>query len=222
MSDRVEFDAQEYWNGYYQTFNEFNPSPFCTYVIQNFLNEKDAVIELGCGNGRDGLSLAQSSTFYQGIDVSEQAILRAQHLFQAHGITQTKFALTMGDFAEVQRPKLHVDTRLIVYSRFSLHADNEYAQQKLFTQLDAVLHPGDLILIEVRTIHDELFGIGEKVGRNAYVTDHFRRFLDPEDFPAVLPERFSLKSKKVEKGFAPYDGADPVVMRLEIEVSDGP
>jgi SAM-dependent methyltransferase len=222
MSDLAEFDAQEYWNLYYQTFNEFNPSPFCTYVIENFVKENDAVVELGCGNGRDGLSLVESSAFYQGIDVSEQAILRAQHLFESHGITQNKYALEMGNFAEVQRPELPTGTRIIVYSRFSLHADSEDAQQELFTQLNSILYPGDLILVEVRTIHDELFGIGEKVGRNAYVTDHFRRFLDPDDFPAVLPESFGLKSKKVERGFAPYEGADPIVMRLEIEVTNGP
>jgi len=221
MDVRVEFDAQEYWNSYYRTFSEFNPSPFCAFVISNFVRENDAVIELGCGNGRDGLALVQSCSFYQGIDVSEQAIQRARHLFQSHGVNPNKFALVTDDFTEVFRPKSPAGTRAVVYSRFSLHADSEHAQQQLFAKLDTILHTGDLILIEVRTIHDELFGVGEKVGRNAYVTDHFRRFLDPEDFPALLPRRFSLKSKVVERGFAPYEGADPKVMRLEIEVTDG-
>jgi uncharacterized SAM-dependent methyltransferase len=221
MNNHVEFDAQEYWNDYYQTFSELNPSPFCASVISNFVKENDVIVELGCGNGRDGLALVQSCSFYQGIDVSEQAIKRAQHLFQSHGVNQDKFALATDNFVEVYLPKSPTGSRTVVYSRFSLHADSEHAQQQLFAKLDTILHTGDLILIEVRTIHDELFGVGEKVERNAYVTDHFRRFLDPGDFPSVLPRRFNLKSKAVARGFAPYGGADPKVMRLEIEVTDG-
>ena len=215
----MDSDAQKYWNVYYQSFKEVSPSPFCSYVMHNFLDVKDTVLELGCGNGRDGLSLAQNCTHYQGVDVSEEAIHQASLLFETQGLQAEKYELLVNDFSSVTRPTTALG-RVIVYSRFSLHADSEAAQQGLFNRLNQTLHEGDLLLIEVRTIHDELFGVGTNVDRNAYFSDHYRRFLDPEDFPALLPNRLKLLTKLVERGFAPYAGADPKIMRLFIEVID--
>ena len=34
-------------------------------------------------------------------------------------------------------------------------------------------------MIETRTIYDELFGVGKKISENEYLTDHYRRFVNP-------------------------------------------
>jgi cyclopropane fatty-acyl-phospholipid synthase-like methyltransferase len=215
----MDSDTKKYWNVYYESFDEVRPSPFCSYVMHNFLDVKDTVLELGCGNGRDGLSLARNCTHYQGFDVSKEAIHQASLLFDTQGLQAENYELLANDFSSVTRPTTALG-RVIVYSRFSLHADSETVQQSLFNRLNQTLHKGDLLLIEVRTIYDELYGVGTNVDRNAYISDHYRRFLDPGDFPALLPNRLKVLTKLVERGFAPYAGADPKVMRLFIEVSD--
>ena len=70
-------------------------------------------------------------------------------------------------------------------------------------------------MIEARTIHDELYGKGEQVARNAFMSDHFRRFIDPQEFLEKVSKNFTVDSFKVERNFAPYKDEDPMVMRIE-------
>ena len=37
----------------------------------------------------------------------------------------------------------------------------------------------EYIFIETRTIYDELYGVGRKMKKNEFFSDHYRRFIDP-------------------------------------------
>ena len=206
-----------YWKRFYKQHDPDSPSAFCDFVIKNFLSSNDTVIELGCGNGRDAVALARQAHRYIGLDISPSATLAAHELLESCGLERQNFDFQTQSFAAVRRPS-QIENRVLIYSRFSLHADSESAQTQLFENLSSCMEPGDLIMIETRTIHDELFGVGELVERNAYMTDHYRRFLDPADFPDCLPDNLKLLAKETRRGFAPYGDADPVVMRLSIQV----
>jgi hypothetical protein len=103
---------------------------------------------------------------------------------------------------------------LIVYSRFSLHSDTEQAEDSLLGRLAEVVDRPLSVFIEVRTIYDELFGSGQQVGRNAFVTDHYRRFVDPSELRAKLERDFRLDSFTISRGYAPYRHEDPQVLRV--------
>ena len=70
--------------------------------------------------------------------------------------------------------------------------------------------------IEVRSVHDELFGKGECVGKNSFVHDgHFRRFIDKAELEKnLLDAGFTIKYSAEEKNFAPFGKDNPLVIRI--------
>lgn len=82
-----------------------------------------------------------------------------------------------------------------------------------------VLKQGGLFFVEVRSVNDELYGQGKKVGKNAYIFDgHFRRFVELDQLVKKM-ERvgFVICSAMEERGFAPFGDSDPLIIRIIAE-----
>lgn len=75
---------------------------------------------------------------------------------------------------------------------------------------------GGMLFIEVRSIHDDIYGKGECVGKHAYIFDsHFRRFIDKEELIFALTQLgFEILYEAESRGFAPYKDQDPVLIRI--------
>lgn len=202
----------EFWDKHYLNFSEQESSKFCVYVIQNYLKPTDYVIELGCGNGRDGLRIAKTVEFYEGVDLAASAISSANELFRSFQIPDSRYLIRQGDFSQTMTNQ-QIGERLVIYSRFSLHSDSEDAENQLLSNLALVKNKKLLVLIEVRTIYDDLFGKGKKVGKNAFVTDHYRRFIDPVELRSKISKQFEILDYQLSKGLAPYKAEDPIVLR---------
>jgi hypothetical protein len=71
--------------------------------------------------------------------------------------------------------------------------------------------------LESRTIFDGLYGQGVMLGKHEFRTDHYRRFIDPNEFLAEIVNRFSIQYFELSDGFAPFEGEDPIVMRAIIQ-----
>ena len=86
-----------------------------------------------------------------------------------------------------------------VYSRFTLHSINYSDEKKLLNSLNK-LKKLEYIFIECRTIKDDIYGKGKKVGKHEFVDTHYRRFIDPkeikEDYLNILKFHI-LKSQKI-------------------------
>jgi SAM-dependent methyltransferase len=203
-----------YWDSHYKVFEEDEASPYCKDIVNRILQPNDTVIEIGCGNGRDGLMIARNVKNYIGVDLSPTAIQSAREKFIKSKLPEERYSLFSDDFSQLkfEHPE---STRLIIYSRFSLHADSEDAENLLLAHLSNYKSGSLKVLIEARTIHDELYGQGEKVERNAFVSDHFRRFINPQEFLEKVSKNFTVDSLKVERDFAPYKAENPMVMRIE-------
>jgi len=73
------------------------------------------------------------------------------------------------------------------------------------------------LFIEVRGLHDELYGQGTKVEgeQHAFITDHYRRFIDFKIISQKLKNLgFFLEYSQEDSGFAPYENSDPIVIRI--------
>ena len=102
-----------------------------------------------------------------------------------------------------------------LYSRFTIHAIDRKGEEKLVKWAASNLKANGLFFVEVRSVKDELYGIGEALGDNAYFTDHYRRFIILEE----LHQQFTSNGLDIiysieSKGLAPYKTQDPVVIRL--------
>lgn len=206
----------KFWDQHYKDFSENTPSPFAVWVTESQLSSQDEVVEIGCGNGRDGLYISRFVSNYTGIDLSPSAVQNAKQRLLLAQPKNSKTDFQQRDFSTFEF-STESSQRLVVYSRFSLHSDDEEAEDRLLSHLESIKRRELLVLIEVRTIFDELFGIGESVGNNAYVTDHYRRFIDPGVFRKKIEGMFKVSFFEMSDSFAPYKNERPKVLRIAFE-----
>lgn len=205
-----------FWNNHYSKFTESEPSKFANFCRDNYLMPTDTVIELGCGNGRDGIFLAASCERYIGLDSCGNAINSFKSRF-AQGV-QSNIEVMQSDFTDVDfNSFIDNSKRIFIYSRFSFHSIRYMEADRLLTNLVNIKDSSWFMAMEVRTIHDELYGIGESVGLHEFQTDHYRRFVDPDVFLEQLTSMFCVPHFELGRGFAPYKTENPLVLRIGLQ-----
>ena len=70
------------------------------------------------------------------------------------------------------------------------------------------------MFIETRSTKDNLYGKGKKVGKNEYVTDHYRRFINKSELVNKLKKKFKILYIKESKGYSKFKNEDPCLIRI--------
>jgi len=203
-------DNTAYWNRYYQNrVCPEEPSLFARYVA-TLVEPGKRLVELGCGNGRDAVYFAARGLTVTAFDRSEEAI----SALRARGIANAEFVC--GDFvnADVHSPESYD----YAYSRFTIHSINAAQERTLLGNVYRGLRADGRFFIEVRGVHDPLYGKGEALERNAFFYDfHYRRFIVLEELTGALAGcGFQVEYAEERTGFAPYGGDDPPVIRVVV------
>lgn len=198
-----------YWNNYYkQDLKEIQqPSDFARAVLP-YLKQGKSLLDLGCGNGRDSIFFAQQDLKVTGIDASKEAIGR---LSKYHGDVGT---FVCDDF--VTSKALYQIQYDYFYSRWTMHAISERQEDELLCQIAGAIKEGGTFFVEARSVRDELYGRGEKVGENAFLyNNHYRRFMEKERFSEKLEGLgFHIISMEEGTGFSKTPESDPVLVRV--------
>ncbi|MBN2525065.1 MAG: class I SAM-dependent methyltransferase [Deltaproteobacteria bacterium] len=200
-----------YWNRYYKETPDnrvhTTPSNFCLDCVESiFPRRKSRIVDLGCGNGRDSVYLAQSGFCVTAIDQSAAALmLLTQHARNSNVTVETH----QGDFSRFYTP---LPTN--IYSRFSLHAIDNNAQETLFRNARQMVYNGHLFAIEARTTLD--FDASATTHREHWEGNHYRRYLH---VPTLLGELkasgFDIYAIRQGINFAPLPGVEyPHVVRI--------
>ena len=201
-------DNTDYWNQYYQNkVCSTQPSPFAQYV-STLVEPGKTLVDLGCGNGRDAIYFAGLGLEVVAIDLSPTAI----QMLQEQQVPNTRFLC--GDF--IHHPAHTPRCYDYAYSRFTIHAINPKQEALLLQTMYQCLKPGGKFFIEVRSVHDPLYGKGQPVERNAFFYDnHYRRFIVLAELTHALETYgFRVEYAKESTGFAPYGNDDPPVIRV--------
>lgn len=202
-----------FWNNHYKDFRVREPSDFARRCAAHHLRKDDQLIELGCGNGRDGVMFAQQVARYTGIDACPIAI-EAFSQGIAKIPAMSNVTLNCDDFTAINFDALAgAPGRLAIYSRFTLHSISYAESDRLFENLEKFSSTSWIFMLEARTIYDELYGVGKNIGPHEFQTDHYRRFIDPAAFLEQLGAKFAIKYFEVSNGFARFADQDPVLMR---------
>ena len=208
-------EDESYWNEYYR--NQFAknrvggmqpPSLFARAMLENYMEKGNALVELGCGNGRDSLYFAENGMNVTGIDVSEVAIRELQQRNTNHCIFICEDFVSAEAIYQIQYD--------YCYSRFTLHAINEEQEAQILDKAYKMLKLNGYLFIEARSIRDEKFGKGLEVEKNAYIHDgHYRRFIDPEELKNKLENLgFTIVEMEESDKFAPSDSERTVCVRV--------
>ena len=198
---------KNYWDYYYKnTKGNLRPTPFSKRCIKFLKNYTGSIFDVGCGNGRDTVFFNKKNLDCHGIDQSSKVIK----------INKKKFKKLEKKFIKsnfVNFPYFKIKKNFSIYSRFTIHSINK-VQEKAFLKKISKSKNLEYLFIEVRTIFDDLFGKGKKVGKNEFVTSHYRRFIIPEELKKEIKKNFKILEFKVSKGLAVFKKENPKVLRL--------
>jgi tellurite methyltransferase len=202
---------KNYWENYYKKQNErLKPSLFAHYVVENVANPNNALVELGCGNGRDAVYFAN-----EGLQVLAADQCAAEIKFLQFRYEKLKnLIFQAADFSNLSDNQ-NFD---IVYSRFTLHSVSKEQEMRTLAWAHRNLKAGGYFCIEVRGQQNEIYQLGEKVenDQDAYVfNNHYRRFLSFDKLCGDLKALgFRIEYAAEKKGFAPFAGKDETYIRI--------
>jgi tellurite methyltransferase len=188
-----------YWETFYEKHPENKiPSNFAVYINSVYLNKNKTLLELGCGNGRDAIYFVNQGLKVTAIDLATKEIdylkkLNIQNItFKAHDFTKL-YEYSNFDF---------------VYSRFTLHSINEDSEDSVLSQLNGVLKPRVLFLLEARSIKDK--NLEKEFG-----IDHYRRYIDLERITKKIEAKgFTIIESIESQDLAKYKGENPYIIRI--------
>lgn len=205
-----DFDRDvEYWNHFYESNPDIeHPSLFARTIVKMLIKNRN-MLELGCGNGRDSFFFAKNGINVTAIDASNKVIDKLQKIDNFGNV-----CFICDDF--VCSPAIFAGQFDYCYSRFSLHAINAEQEDEVIKNVYRVLKPQGQFFIEVRSVNDEIYGLGNKIAENTYIYQgHFRRFVVKEELEKKLSiVGFSITYSEEKTGFAPFGETDPPIIRV--------
>jgi len=199
-----------YWNDYYNKNPPISyPSNFAKSIL-TYLQHGNHLVDLGCGNGRDSLFFLENGINVFGVDSCQIAIDSLKSITGS----RKNIEFLCDDF--INNSYIYNRKYDYFYSRFTIHSITEDEENILLSNVFNSLNHGGLFFIEVRGIHDEIYGKGEPAGRNAYIyNEHFRRFIvNDELINALVNKGFEVIYNEESRGFAKYVNEDPLIIRI--------
>lgn len=198
-----------YWNAYYRGNPDIKKPSLFAQAVGEMVGRSESILDLGCGNGRDSVFFARLGLKVTAVDAADAAITQ---LREEHGEEDIRFICD--DF--VSSSEVYAAQYDYVYSRFTLHAINEKQETEVLNNIYKALRQDGRFFIEVRSVNDELYGLGEMVGLDSYIYDgHYRRFIRMEQLTEKMKAvGFEILTAVEKRGFAPYQESDPPIIRI--------
>ena len=201
---------KNFWNKFYKNKLAVNkPSNFAIF-INNFLKKKKTkIVDVGCGNGRDLIFFKRKKFDFIGIDLSKNASLLIKKKLKK---VKDKNKIFNDDFVNFNYKK-NIKDNFSIYSRFTWHTINN-KNEIIFLKKISQLQNLQYIFIETRSDKDDLFGVGKKISKNEFITDHYRRFINKKELVKKIKKNFKIIYCKETKGFSKFKNEDPCLIRI--------
>ncbi|SDP34633.1 Adenylylsulfate kinase [Pseudomonas arsenicoxydans] len=204
-------ERAKYWDSYYKKrVAPTPPSSFAIFCNENHFGNHCHVLEFGCGNGRDSFYFSKKHRI-TAIDQSVVATNTNKQRARDEGILNIDFV--DGEFGKKTSGMPAVVD--VVYGRFVMHAMSLEDEIQALNYSYQVLKPEGKIYLEFRTDKDRLMNDGVIVGLNERLTDHYRRFINLDDFCERLAQiGFAIDYCLERSGLAKHGDDDPTVARV--------
>lgn len=200
-----------YWDSYYlRRKAPISPSSFALFCSSNYLKTDCHILEFGCGNGRDSFYFSKT---HRVTAIDESLVVVDANRARALQEGVQSLDLLHGEFGTyIPGLPREVDA---VYGRFVMHAMSEAAETRVLKECWRLLRNGGMLFLEFRTTRDPLMTKGTALGKNERVIDHYRRFIDFDEFCKKLSLlAFDLEFAIEKQGLATHGFDDPVVGRI--------
>lgn len=197
-----------YWDNYYSHNNvPKNPSSFAKNIVEK-IDKTKLLVELGCGNGRDSFFFARNNIQTLAIDLSSEAINLNSSFNHAN------VGFLYADFTKLENNS--IDNIGTIYSRFSLHSIGKASYLRCIEWCSKNICKGGSFFLEARTINDPLYGKGNALEDDVYITTHYRRFFKIKEVISDLENiGFDITSAIEDYTGSWYKDDHAVVFRIE-------
>lgn len=168
-----------YWNKYYHNNKKLTPkSNFALFIKKKFVKKNFNILELGTGNGRDAFYLSKFFKSIIAVDQSSSAIKENKLKSKRLGINNLTFKkLNVNNLLNLKN-KNRIN---LIYARFFIHSIDLRKEDLLIKNLSKFTNKDIYIALEFRTIKDKLMNKGKKISKYERITDHYRRFINPDN-----------------------------------------
>ena len=188
----------EFWDKKYQEMGTYGGRPHeQAEELHKYLKPASAVLELGCGDGRDALFLGESGHRVIACDFSDTALSQFTEAAARVSVEQL-----LVDIATL--PYAFADESFdAVYARLSLHYFPAAATRGIFAEIARILRPGGIFLGLFNSHFDAEEGTGIRLEERYYelASGSRKRFFTAEEAPALLGGAFrDIDSSYVEAG----------------------
>jgi ubiquinone/menaquinone biosynthesis C-methylase UbiE len=202
----------DYWNKFYKLQKANNkPSKFAQFIKKKFLNKKNHLLEIGCGDGRDSFYFKNYVKKILAIDQSKSIIKKNIEITKKRQINNVDFQIVNVDSKKI----LSIKGYNFIYARFFLHAINFEQEKKFLNFLNNYSDKDTIVALEFRTTKDTLLNKGKRVSKYERLTDHYRRFINVDDFiKKITNSKFKIIYKKQGINLSKYKDDNPYLCRL--------
>lgn len=177
-------NKDNYWNEFYSDRASLVPelpSQFAAFVASEMVNKAEAIIDLGCGNGRDSYFFTQYGFPVLAIDSSSAAIENCRKKLSLNSIQPSFVEFDLNNKELLNHIRLWLNGNeirsAVMYARFFLHAISDYDEQSFIKLIQQLCSEFSIFLaFEFRTKRD--------IGLNKETDQHFRRYIDETTFLA--------------------------------------
>ncbi len=158
--------------------------------------ERGSLLDVGCGNGTDSFFFAENGFTVTAVDFSESGIEGLNVVAKERGLSITS---SVGDISKTLPYK---DGSFdVVYAHLSLHYFDDATTKRVFKEMHRVLKKGGLFFVKCKSVDDPLYGVGEEVGPDMFLSDHTRHFFSLEYLKSMLGDFSVFTSTKSSSAY---------------------
>ncbi len=159
------------------------PSIFAEEV-RHYIPDGSTLLELGCGQGQDGLWFAADGTIkVVATDNEPSALESAAKQKVAQGATSIEF-----ERLDMAQPFSYADNTFdVVYSHLALHYFDKATTEQIVSEIYRILRPGGLLVFLVNSINDPEYNTGVKLEDDYFETEGIRK----RYFSAAMARKFT-------------------------------
>jgi len=153
-------------------------------------NKVGKILDLGSGEGKDGIFFAKNGYEVFCLDFSEKAIGSCKENAESAGVENLVHPL----LEDISKPFKFEDGEFdAVFAHLSLHYFDDATTTKIFDEIHRVLKMGGLFFANVKSVNDPLYGKGKKIDEDTYELGHVRHFFS-EAYLLEKSKRFEIVS----------------------------
>lgn len=198
---------QKFWNSFYKINKIEESSNFSKFIIKQ-KKSSSAILDIGCGNGRDSFYFKNFFKYVMGIDKSNVAVKQNNTINKYKNLNFKRL--------DIVNRKLNFNRKFNnIYARFFLHTLNETEEHFFFTNIKKIMKKNSFVYLEFRTIKDPMMKKGIKISKNERFTDHYRRFIDLVSFKNIVAKhKFKILYLKQSNRYSVYKNQKPHLARV--------